>query len=433
MSDFLVDDIEFQAAPPATVQTDIDSLKDDVPFPVGAALNSTETTGPVSQLFLKHFDQLTPENSMKPEGWYTSASTNWDDRVFQINPDAKALMDFAQANNIRVYGHNLVWHSQTPDWFFQDDAGNWLTDSAADQDIMRQRLHDHIFAVAQALSSAPYGLFGSATNPLVAFDVVNEVVSDGATDPEGLRQSHWYQILGEEFIEDAFNDAEQAFNVTYADPGATRPIKFAINDYNTEQAGKRQRLHDLVVRLLADNVPVDIVGHQFHVSMATPIQSLDDALTAFQDLPVKQAVTEMDVPTGTPVTEALLIDQGYYYKQAFDVFRAHSSDIFSVSVWGMTDDRSWKASSGAPLLFDANLQVKPALFGAEDGMLPAQIRTANVFQGDVPLGATTSDEWARLPLIPISTVANFQLRWEADHLTAYVAVNDTTSDPSDAV
>ena len=55
-------------------------------------------------------------------------------------------MDFAQDNDLRVYGHVLVWHSQTPAWFFQDDAGEPLTNSAADQQILRDRLRTHIFA-----------------------------------------------------------------------------------------------------------------------------------------------------------------------------------------------------------------------------------------------------------------------------------------------
>ncbi len=90
-------------------------------------------------------------------------------------------MDFAQANGIRVYGHTLVWHSQTPAWFFQHDDGTPLTTSDADKTLLRSRLHDHIFNVAQTLSDL-YGPFGSATNPLVAFDVVNEVISDGTTE-----------------------------------------------------------------------------------------------------------------------------------------------------------------------------------------------------------------------------------------------------------
>ena len=179
-SDFLVDDIVVKVPEPAVIQ-DITPMKDTLPFPVGVAIDSRETAGSASELLLRHFDQVTPENYMKPEAWYAA------DKSFSPSPEIDALMSFAQTNEVRVYGHVLVWHSQTPAWFFQKDAGEPLATSAADQQILKDRLKSHIDDVAQYLSSN-YGAFGGG-NPLVAFDVVNEVVSDGATDPGGLRQS----------------------------------------------------------------------------------------------------------------------------------------------------------------------------------------------------------------------------------------------------
>ena len=235
--------------------------------------------------------------------------------------------------------------------------------------------------MAETLSDL-YGPFGSATNPLVAFDVVNEVVSDGTTEADGLRRSPWYNVLGETYIDDAFAFADEAFNDVYAADGADRPVALAINDYNTEQSGKRQRMHDLVERLLDRGVPVDAVGHQFHLSLSTPVGTLEEAIDAFEDLPVTQVVSELDVTVGTPVDQAKLVDQGYYYRDAFRIFRAHAGDLFSVTLWGLHDGRSWR-SAQAPLLFDANLKAKPAYFGAVDGELDARLRTAFVFQGSV--------------------------------------------------
>ena len=339
-------------------------------------------------------------------------------------------MDFAQANDLDVYGHTLVWHSQTPAWFFTRDDGTPLTNSAADQQVLRDRLRSHIFSVAETLSTA-YGPFGSETNPLVAFDVVNEVVSDASTD-DGLRRSRWYDVLGESYIDLAFRYADEAFNGTYAVPGPTRPVLLAINDYNTEQEAKRLRLRALVNRLLGRGVPVDAVGHQFHLSLSTPIQSLEDAIVAFADLPVTQVVSELDVTTGTPVTEARLIDQGYFYRDAFRVLREHADELFSVTVWGLTDGRSWRVASGAPLVFDDELQAKPAYHGIVDGELPPRQRSAFVFmaEGDLGIGA---DEWERLPLHAIEAAAAFQLRWRADALVALVRVSDATHDAADRI
>jgi endo-1,4-beta-xylanase len=427
---FLVDDVSIELFD-ATIQ-DLTPIKSTVAFPVGAAIDSRETAGAPSQLLLKHFDQITPENHMKPEAWYDE---NAGEESFRINPEAKALMDFAAAKGVNVYGHVLVWHSQTPAWFFQDAAGNPLGTGAADKAILRDRMRTHIFKVAEALSTGGgYGEFGSSTNPLVAFDVVNEVVSDGTENADGMRNSEWYRILGEEFVDLAFEYANEAFNGEFAAAGKEHPVTLFINDYNTEQSGKQQRYLDLVERLLERDVPLDGVGHQFHVNLAMPVSALRGALDRFADL---QVVTELDVTTGTPVTDARLIDQGYYYRDAFRAFRQFAAEdrLFSATIWGLTDGRSWRNSSGAPLLFGDDLQAKPAYYGVVDGDLPAAQRAAVVFQGDVPLDddAPSALAWWQLPLHEVSDTVGFQLRWAGDHLTAFVAVDDETVDATDGI
>ncbi|MBN2116460.1 MAG: endo-1,4-beta-xylanase [Anaerolineales bacterium] len=423
---FLVDDIVVQEQGGPDWDPSLTPLKDTVDFPMGVAIDSRETIGAYSGLLRHHFNQITPENHMKPDAWYDA------DRNFRIHPEAELLMDFAAANGIRVYGHTLLWHQQTPDWFFQRDDGTPLTNSPEDQAILSTRLHNHIFNVAQTLSDM-YGPFGSSTNPLVAFDVVNEVISDSAT-PDGLRTSPYYNVLGPSYIDDAFNWADQAFNVDHAAPGVTRPIALVINDYNTEQSAKRDRLHALVADLLGRGIPVDIVGHQFHASLTTPIQSFDEALTAFEDLAVEQVVSELDVMTGTPVDDAKLIEQGYFYRDAFGIFRAHAANIYAVTVWGLYDSRSWR-SDNAPLIFNSQLAAKPAYFGATDQTLPVRIRTALVFQADVPLeaGATSALEWQKLRLHTVGDKFSFQLRWEPDHLSVFVDAQDATPESNDGL
>ena len=82
-----------------------------------------------------------------------------------------------------------------------------------------------------------------------------------------------------------------------------------------------------------------------------------------------QAVTELDVTIGTPVTQAKLIEQGYYYRDAFRIFRAHADDLFSVTLWGLTDGRSWR-SARAPLLFDDNLRPSRPTTASSTATLP---------------------------------------------------------------
>ncbi len=343
------------------VSTDA-SIRATAPIPVGVAIDQRETTGAAASLVTTDFAQVTAENHMKPDAWYDAR------RDLRIDPQAAQIMAFAKENGLRVYGHTLVWHRQTPTWFFQDADGRPLTSSPAHQDLLRQRLHDHIHGVARILAER-YGEFG-AGNPVVAFDVVNEVVDDGGAYQDGLRRSEWYRILGESFIDLAFQYADEAFNDDYAAAGAIRPVSLFINDYSTEYAGKRARYHALVERLLERHVPIDGVGHQFHVSMSLPVTALEAALVDFASLPVTQAVTEFDLPAGSRPDAAALAAQEDYYRSAFEVFYAHAESLFSVTVWGLNDGRSWRAGEGAPLLFDDDYRGKPAYRGVLDAAPP---------------------------------------------------------------
>ncbi|HEX7590104.1 MAG TPA: endo-1,4-beta-xylanase [Demequinaceae bacterium] len=346
------------AESPPPIQ-DLTPIKDTVDFPVGVAIDARDMGGAPEELLLRHFSQVTPENDMKPEAWYDAS------HKFAPRAEIAWLMDFASRNDLRVYGHVLVWYRQTPAWFFQHDDGTPLTASPEDQEILRNRMHDHIFAVAKYLSDN-WGPFGGG-NPVVAFDVVNEAVDAGAGDALGMRQSEWYRVLGEEYVDLAFQYADEAFNTTYAAPGAERPVTLFINEVYTDQPATRAVYLALIDRLLARGAPIDGIGHQFHVNIGIPVTNLADALAESGGRGLVQAVTEMDVPTGTPTSDARFAMQGDYYRDAFRIFREHSDEMFSVTLWGLYDARSWLDSRGGPLIFDDDLQAKPAYYGIVDG------------------------------------------------------------------
>lgn len=425
-SDLYFDDIVVSVPEPAVIE-DITPLMDTLDMPVGVAIDRRETTGVASELLLRHFDQVSAENHMKPDAWYDAEGN------FRTNPEADAIMRFAADNDLDVYGHVLVWHSQTPAFFFQAEDGSPLTTSETDRQILRDRMRTHIFNIAEYLADT-YGAYGGG-NPITAWDVVNEVVSDSSEFEDGLRRSEWYRILGEEFIDLSFQYADEAFNEEFAAPGSDRPVTLFINDYNTEQSGKQTRYLALIERMLSRGVPIDGVGHQFHVSLAMPVSALEGALERFTGLGLTQAVTELDVTTGTPVNDALLVEQGYYYRDAFRVFRDYTDELFSVTVWGLTDGRSWRSGNGAPLLFDDRYLGKPAYYGAVDEELPARQRSAFVFGGSVPLtdDAASALEWSLLPLLPVESIAQFQMRWEPDEATVLVKVDDTTVQDADGI
>ena len=420
----------------------------------GVAIETYTLNQDKEKALVENFDQITPENSLKPEGWYD------DQHNFRMSPDARNLLTFASENGIKVYGHVLVWHSQTPDWFFQADEGCHDTNDnpgvtscpLADKATMQERQRKHIENVAEAISEE-FGKFGSPTNPVVAFDVVNETVNDG-DDPatNGMRNSLWYQTYGgEDYIYDAFRNANTYLNDVYAADDAEHPVTLFINDYSTEQAGKRSRYKALLERMIQQGVPFDGIGHQFHVSLTTASSNLDDALTDMSSLGKKQAITELDVATGTPVTEAKLIEQGRYYYDVNQIIHRHADQLFSVSVWGLSDDQSWRNKEGAPLLFDENLNRKPAYVGyiGDEDNLPEPMKSAIVFKDpsatvNSPLPGTeprngASSPWERLPLIELNAsedgpvAGRFNAYWNDDALTVYVDAVDATKSDGDSV
>ncbi|MBL8820919.1 MAG: endo-1,4-beta-xylanase, partial [Planctomyces sp.] len=126
-----------------------------------------------------HFNALTPENCMKPERIHPAAD-RWDWQ----RPDA--LVEWAKQNGLSIHGHTLVWHAQTPAWFFEGDA-----------ETVKQRMKEHIATTV-----------GRYKDQLQSWDVVNEAINDGGdaetAKTENLRNSKWLQILGPEFITLAF-------------------------------------------------------------------------------------------------------------------------------------------------------------------------------------------------------------------------------------
>ena len=223
---------------------------------------------------------------------------------------------------------------------------------------MLRRLKSHITAVVSRYKGKIY-----------AWDVVNEAINDD--DSRFFRDSPWYQICGEEFIARAFEYAHEA------DPDAL----LFYNDYNTETKGKRERVYQLLKKLLDDKVPIHGIGIQAHWTINEPSESeLKTTLKRFSSLGLKIQITELDVsiyPWGTsklessakgsdaftPKIEQKQIQQ---YKMAFDVFREFQSVITGVTFWNISDKDSWldnfpvKGRKNYPLLFDQNLKPKKA-------------------------------------------------------------------------
>jgi len=327
-------------------------------FHVGAAINErqiagTDTVG--TSIVATQFDTISPENVLKWERVHPAPDTyNFD--------LADKYVAFGEKNHMFIVGHNLVWHSQVPNWVFEDNQGKPLT-----RDALLQRMHDHIFTVV-----------GRYKGRIQSWDVVNEALNEDGS----LRKSKWQQIIGDDFIEKAFEYAHQA------DPQA----QLTYNDYSLENEAKLKGALALVARLKADGIPITTVGIQGHDSLESPtVEQEDAAITALGKLGVKVAITELDIdvlprdpkmfsadvslkvkqdPKLNPYADGLppSVEQqlAKRYADLFAVFLKHRDVVTRVTFWGVTDRDSWlnnwpvPGRTSYPLLFDRSGKPKPA-------------------------------------------------------------------------
>ena len=360
---FQVNGSQQTASPPLRIQTDIPSLYKTFAdyFPVGAAIWRGDITGPHSELLTKHFNSITTENAMKMGSLQpTEGNFNF--------ANADALVSFAKANHMLVRGHTLVWHKQIPPWLFKDSSDNDVRPTPENKALLLQRLESHIRAVASHYRDDVY-----------AWDVVNEVIDPG--QPDGFRRTPWFQITGTDYIERAFRIAHEVA------PNA----KLYINDYDTTNPAKRAYLYNLVRDLKRRGVPINGVGHQMHNRIDYPsADAILETIEMFSELGVDNQITELDMSlypnssaSYSTVPEDVLIKQGYRYRDFFQVLRQLKGKISSVTFWGLADDHTWLKTfpivrRDLPLLFDEQLQAKPAYWGIVD---PSRLPKAGISSG----------------------------------------------------
>lgn len=375
-------------------------------FPIGVAANERTFTGDPAKFIIQNFNTITAENAMKPENvlyrrpqarpgqpGQPPQGANRPQGAPQGQPgqapnrpqgqpgnnpmggfqplppkldsinglvfnwaSADVHADFARANNLKMRGHTLVWHSQTPASFFTDTKGNQLT-----KDQLYARLKDYMTAVITRYKDVTF-----------CWDVVNEALSD--TEGQIYRtNSKWYEICGKDFIPQAFRIARSI------DPN----IKLIYNDYNIVDPAKRERCYTMLKELVDAGVPIDGVGLQAHWSNEVTAEMIQTAIDRFSSLGLEIHITELDLTTYTnyhgeggknqvqethEFTEELEQLQADKYKSYFEVLHKNADKVTSVTFWGLDDSRTWlngfpvRGRRDYPMLFDGQLKPKKAYY-----------------------------------------------------------------------
>ncbi|MCL1501323.1 endo-1,4-beta-xylanase [Xanthomonas nasturtii] len=336
-------------------------------FLLGTAVNAEIVSGhdaASAALVACHFNAVTAENVMKAEVLAPQRG------VFDFSA-ADAFVAYAQRNQQFVVGHTLVWHNQTPEWFFTTADGQPNTPAQ-----QLERMRAHIQTVA-----------GRYTGKVQAWDVVNEIIDEDGS----YRSTNWVQRIGDgdTVVRNAFSFAQR-----YA-PDA----QLYYNDFNAWRPAKRDGIVRMVRMLQQAGMRVDGVGMQGHWGLNYPsLRDIEDAIDAYAALGVKVMITELDIDVLPLTKEGQVIGTGMAHKQfqlpefkrfldpyrdglpadvqaqlrdryaeLFALFWRKRDKLTRVSVWGVSDAMSWKndypvpGRSNYPLLFDRNHQPKPAL------------------------------------------------------------------------
>jgi endo-1,4-beta-xylanase len=258
--------------------------------------------------------------------------------------DADAVLAFAEANNMTMRGHTLVWYGAMPEW---------TKDISSAHDAERE-MTIHIERVVSRYRGK-----------IKTWHVVNEPIDDPKGVVPGLRPSIWLQYLGDRYIDMAFQLAHRV------DPAA----KLLINEYDLESVNgtapkKRQAFLQLIRDLVGRGVPLHGVGLQGHIMGQDQIdrEGVSSFVSEIKSLGLSVDVTELDVidhdlPGPIDARDGIVATRAYDFLDS--IFAAARPEI--IATWGITDRHTWvpiynKRADGLPnrpLPLDENYRPKP--------------------------------------------------------------------------
>jgi GH35 family endo-1,4-beta-xylanase len=321
--------------PSAPTATQVDPLKDAAAATgrlIGAAVQASllRSDATYAAAFAHHFNYVTAEYEMK---WGQIER----ERGLRNYTPADEIVAFAAARGIRVKGHVLLWHGDSPAWL----------ESLSSAEAWRAA-EDHIRTTV-----------GRYRGRIAAWDVVNEAIADGG----GVRDTVYQRKLGPGFIAEAFRIAHEA------DPDAL----LIYNEYGGEGLNRKSdEVYALVQGLIREGAPIGGVGLQMHLDAASRPATADMVANVrrLAALGLLVNFSEMDVRVARVTGTAKLEEQRRVYHDVTALCVAEPR-CHAVTFWGFTDAHSWiDQAFGAddPLLFDDSYRAKPAYYGVLDAL-----------------------------------------------------------------
>ena len=317
----------------------------------GVCVSSASLLGNVytMKLIKKHYNSVTLENEMKPQYILGSASNlvtideakamgyvipdNYADTMVPVLnfQSTDTAMKHCFENDLGLRFHTLVWHSQSPNWFFREDF-SYNTDFVSPE-VMNGRLEFYIRTVMKHVYDSEY------SSCVYAWDVVNEYLN--------ADNSNWIAIYGPknhtpDFVKLAYQIADEVLR----DYGVRENVSLIFNDFNTYN--NTTALINILDFINAEGKICDGMGMQAHLDTSYPTaDAFKITVKKFTDAGYEVQLTELDVMCKKESVQAT-----YYYNlmKALLELKKEGRDISGITYWGMSDYTSWR-SENSPLLF----------------------------------------------------------------------------------
>ena len=338
---------------------------------IGTAVSVKQLRQPaILDLLKKQYNSITLENDMKAEALFTGRPTfitmeeakergyripeNYKEETVPVFffEDVEDALEICGENGLGMRSVPLLWHSQTPTWFFREGysaGGAYVT-----PEVMDARLEFYIRNVMGHVYDHEYG------EVVYAWDVVNEYLHSGVND------SDWLRVYGDcggtpTFVKLAFRVADEVLR----EYGLREQVTLLYNDYNTFDGSMPDRILALVEFINADGVICDGVGMQAHMDTYWPLDRSVLAETAEKFLAAGLAVhiTELDITINNPSATSEKSQQDFYVRVFRELLelKKNGGDISSITFWGMADNVSWRREA-SPLLFSDRSTPKKAYY-----------------------------------------------------------------------
>lgn len=318
------------------------------------------------------YNSVTMENETKPLSLLNAGNISNTPPEGYIIPDSYKdvkypVINFSTIDNVintaYEYGlsirfHVLVWHSQTPSFFFMkgyNEENGYTT-----KEYMDGRLEYYVRNVMEHIYNTPHG-----KDVVYCIDVANEYFHNYDKGSKSKWNAIYYPEERSE--SDRTNKPEyikRAFEIAYDELeklGLAGTVKLFYNDYNTYEV--TDDIITMINYINEDKKICDGVGMQSHLDVDYPTPGIggkiSDTIDAFTAQGYEIQITELDVTDYDNSGKQLK-----YYTDLITMLvtkKKNGSNITGITFWGLCDSNSWRRS-GNPLLFSAIFSPKPVFY-----------------------------------------------------------------------